>query len=171
MPTIVDDMVTEILRTESDLVQMKCAANAFARRLGIPEPYPDIADGTVPATRAIPSKRVRPDQFATCPAPSTATREFLQWRGREAGSATLDEILSALRDGGFDFGTRAEATIRANLKTALAKDTQVQKLANGTYGLAEWYGGPRPLRSRKAQPEARQEELKPAPEQPDLAVH
>lgn len=163
---VVDSMMDEIEKVERDLLEMKRAANTFARRAGVEEPYPEAND------ERIRIARVRPDQFFGSPAPSTAARDFLLWRGRERGSAPLEEIHAALKAGGYDFGVRSDADARSNLKTALSKDGQIYKLPNGTYGLRDWYNlrpEDTPKRKVRRPPSVpKQEELQVPSEEPSM---
>jgi hypothetical protein len=111
--------------------RLKMTANDMASEAGLSPPYSDIEA----ADAKTGTSRVRADQFANYAAPSSAARAFLEWRTKDKGAASGEEIFEALRTGGFPI----DADGLGGLRIALAKDRAVVRLQNGTYGLAEWY--------------------------------
>jgi hypothetical protein len=153
---------------EAKIRDLQRAANTLAESLGVPLPYDVQAEGSAPAAAV---RVIRADQFANYGAPSTAARAFLEWRGKERGAATADDIFDALVSGGFAFDARSADAAKQGLRIAMAKDQQMTKLANGTYGLAAWYPNaakarrgklPTPNDSSSEAPEFHQEEQFPA---------
>ncbi len=72
----------------------------------------------------------------------SAAREYLAMRKASGGNApaTTREVFNALKDGGFVFGAKDDATAIVVLRAMLRKNTQMfYKLPNGTYGLRSWY--------------------------------
>lgn len=131
------DMREEIQEQEEAVATLKRTANMFATAKGLAEPYPDVSSATTSSGRR--SAEPRPDQFANFGAPSTAARGYLEWRGRDVGSATAEQICDALLAGGYPFADKTRSGALNGLKIAMAKDSLVRRLPNGTYGLAAWY--------------------------------
>jgi hypothetical protein len=125
----------ELIASKSvEIAQLKKAANTMATAIGEHPPYDDVED-TIDAGRL----RLRSDAFADEKAPASAARNYLALRGKARGATTSDDIYDALVRGGYDFGGVKEADAKGGLRIALAKDTKVHKLPNGTFGLREWY--------------------------------
>ena len=127
-----DRTINEMLGKVS---QMKKAANLMAASAGLSKPYDDVQ-----ADVGSGAFRVRSDQFATEKAPASAARAYLALRGKERGATTVDDIYDALIRGAYDFGKMKESEAKSGLRIALAKDNKVHRVANGTWGLSEWYG-------------------------------
>ncbi|HUB08007.1 MAG TPA: hypothetical protein VMB50_13435 [Myxococcales bacterium] len=117
---------------EEQAAKLKNAANVIAETSGQPPPYPDIGGPTQARIG------IRSDQFYSCLSPAAAGRAFLSYRGKDAGSAALEEIYEAIKRGGFAFGEDVKDE-KAALRIALGKDGAVKRLPNGSYGLQEWY--------------------------------
>jgi hypothetical protein len=150
---ILEAMIQEVESAEQELVGLKKAANAFARRGQMDLPYPD-ADASSPSRSG--ATMIRPDLFVSFSAPAAAARAFLEHRGQQRGAASIDDIFDALRRGGYSFDTRTDNEAKGALKVALAKDFNVHKIDNGaygvSYGLLSWYPG---LRERREGQEKR----------------
>jgi hypothetical protein len=124
--------VDELLK---QVVEKKRFANLLAAKAGVEEPY-EIDDE--PTGNGAVASTIRADQFANYSFPSEAARAFLAQRGPTKGAVELDAIFDALQRGGFAWGS-AKNDPKGGLRIALGKDGQVRRLANGTYGLWEWY--------------------------------
>ena len=75
---------------------------------------------------------------------TTCVREFLEMRKRAGlGAANIDEIHSALQEGGYDLGTvsaKGETEQKRGVAISLAKNTVAfVRLPTGDWGLLEWY--------------------------------
>lgn len=123
-------MIEEIQNKESELLNMKRAANTMFRSKGEEPPFPDAEEATVSGPM-----RMRADLFYGKPF-ATAARAYLTMRKQ---AVPPDEIVKALEQGGFAFEWRHDDRVRmAGL--SMAKNTaQFHKLPNGMYGLPEWY--------------------------------
>jgi hypothetical protein len=67
----------------------------------------------------------------------------------KVGPTSVDDIYSALVQGGFEFPSRDTENQKRGLQVSLSKNTiAFRRLPSGLYGLSEWYG-PAP-RARKA---------------------
>jgi hypothetical protein len=118
-----------------EVLKLKVAANTMATAIGEQPPYDDAEADMGGGGRL----RLRSDQFVNEKAPASAARAYMALRGSGRGATTLDDIHDALSRGGYDFGDMKEAEAKAGLRIALAKDAKVHKLANGSFGLREWY--------------------------------
>jgi hypothetical protein len=125
------------------VVETQKFANAMAAKYGVETPYPSVED---PSTITAAKGGIRADQFANFTYPSEAARAFLVWRGPEKGAAALELIFEALDLGGFSWGS-SKNDPKGGLRIALGKDATVRRLANGSYGLWEWY--PKAKRDRE----------------------
>jgi len=123
-----------IAEKEQEVAGLKKAANTMAAAIG---EQPLFAD--VEAEGKSGRMKLRADAFVDERAPASAARAYLGIRGKARGATTLEDILDALQRGGYDFGDQKGEAAKAGLKIALAKDNNVFKLTNGTYGLREWY--------------------------------
>jgi hypothetical protein len=91
--------------------------------------------------------------LATCQPRQTITaaiRNYLEQRKHGGlGAATLNEIYSAVRDGGYKFESKNENNAKVSVGNTLRKSSSIfHRLPNGQYGLLEWYP------SAKAKPES-----------------
>ena len=122
----------QVAELSAEIADAKRTANSLAKRAGL---APIYNDADAPAATA--SLAIRADAFANFSAPSTAARAFLEARGQTVGSATVEQILDALKRGGFAFGPGIDP--ENALRIALGKDALVRRLPNGTFGLEAWY--------------------------------
>jgi hypothetical protein len=133
-------MQEKVEEAEAQVARLKGAANLFAQTLGLEPPY--VVESAAEQGRG-GRRAVKPDQFASATAPSSAARAYFEWRGKEAGAATLEEVYEALAAGGFRFESRDKDSAKSGLRIALGKDIQIERLPNNYYGLSAWYGGKR----------------------------
>ena len=139
---LLEAAIQEVESAEEDLLSLKRAANAFAKRAGAEPPYPNVDSASSPRSSV---QSIRPDQFVGFNAPAAAARAFLELRGAQRGAASLEDIFDSLRRGGYSFEQKADVDAKAALKVALAKDFNVHRIDNGaygvSYGLLAWYPG------------------------------
>lgn len=140
---------------EEEANKLKKLVNELCGEAGIPVRYANIAEasGSLGAIRA--------DQFYGQTI-TAAIRNYLEQRksGR-LGAATLNEIYSAVRDGGYKFESKNENNAKVSVGNTLRKSSSIfHRLPNGQYGLLEWYP------SAKAKPESA-----PAPKKKVKAIH
>lgn len=130
------------------VVKTKTAINLLCEMDDIPPLYPDVDAPTSPVAPAPESTRrngvVRPDQYYNRPL-ATCVKEFLEGRKQSGlGPASVDEVYSALKAGGYNFESRDDANAMRGLAVSVSKNTGVfARLPSGLIGLAEWYGGPK----------------------------
>jgi len=86
------------------------------------------------------SLSVRSDQFYGRPQ-ATSVREILEMRkALNKGPATLNDIYSALIEGGYASDTKNEDNAKRGLRNSIMKNVALfHKLPNGMFGLLEWY--------------------------------
>jgi hypothetical protein len=72
---------------------------------------------------------------------TAAIRNYLEQRkSAQLGAATVSEIYTVLRDGGYKFGSKNEDNAKIVLASALRKSSSIfHRLPNGQYGLLAWY--------------------------------
>lgn len=126
------EQIDKLLAEVSEKQKM---ANSFAVAAGLDAPYAQVVEATATTKKG---GAIRADLFANHSAPSTAARAYLEYRGKERGAATVDEIYDALVKGGFMFNVSA-GDAKNSLRIALGKDGQVVRLPNAHYGMASWY--------------------------------
>ncbi|MBZ0273779.1 hypothetical protein K8I61_17200 [bacterium] len=124
--------------------ELKKAANLLAKSQGYEQPFSE-EEMSEPKSGI---QKIRFDQFTNYSGPSAAARAFLDFRGKDRGAATIDEIYRALWDGGFPFHEKDDSNNKGALSIALGKDKKIYRNpTNGAYGLAEWYPNARRTRS------------------------
>src|ERR1043165_680683 len=98
---LIEELRLEVSRAEESIRPNKLLANQLCARAGIPPIYPDVNDQTPAAVL----NGIRRNQFYGRPL-STCIREYLELRTNlPVKEATLDEIFSALKEGGYDVRT------------------------------------------------------------------
>jgi len=129
----VEEIHAKIKTHLDEVADLKRAANALSRIIGIDAPYPDVdADqvGTISPAKA--------DAYYGKPL-STAAREYLEFRKQ---ACAPEEILKGLKQGGFDFDALewTEQNRLRNLSISMSKNTAIfRRLPNGMFGLKAWY--------------------------------
>jgi hypothetical protein len=104
--------------------------NSLAKDLGLDIPYPDVLPELVGGT-----VKIKPDQFFNKPL-ATAVRDFLTMKGE---ATDWDEIVKALREGGFSLSKTKDAEESARL-TILRNTANFTLVPDNYFGLKEWYG-------------------------------
>lgn len=93
---------------------------------------------------------IRSDQFYGQPL-STCVREILEMRrALNQGPATINEIYSALQEGGFAFDTKNDDNAKRGLRISITKNTAIfHKIPSGKIGLLEWYPNAKTSKAKK----------------------
>jgi hypothetical protein len=142
--TAIEELMAQITAKEAEVAPLKIAVNTLCRQLGQPDAYSNVGGG--PSQQGSPvTLSWKLDQFhrrplATCVVEILETRKS---RGLE-GPASIDEIYSALKEGGYQFeGTSGnEENTKRAIKIALTKNTaQFSKVKDDIFGLKKWYSG------------------------------
>jgi hypothetical protein len=128
---------SHIDQLQQELLLAKKMVNSLCVRKGEAPLYVDV--DALPASGSVGV--LRSDQFYGV-ALSTAMREYLSYRrARNMGPATVNDIYTALCDGGFKFDSTDPENRKRNLRISLTKTSAVfHRLPDGShYGLKEWY--------------------------------
>ena len=148
----IDELVADISAKERELDPLKSAVNALCTKIGIPEKY-TIGEDSLSGTNSASSIVWRLDQFTNRPL-ATCVAEIMETnksRGLD-GPASIDEIFSALTNGGYKFQgiSGSDEHTKRGIKIALTKNTaQFVKIREDIFGLKRWYGSNRPNTSKK----------------------
>lgn len=130
--------------------KIKIAINGLCDLEGEPPMYPDAdSDGPSVGPGASSFPIQRSDQFFGRPM-ATVAREILAWRAtKQLGAMSLDDLFSAMVQGGFDFEGKDESTKKRGLASNLGKNPVFARVpSSGHIGLAEWYPNAREKRSK-----------------------
>jgi hypothetical protein len=134
-----DQAKRKLAEQEAAVVATKKLVNQLCAFGGVPPMYAE-SDFQGGVTAGLGS--IRSDTFYGKSA-STAVREYLDMRHSSGlGAASHEEIISALKAGGFDYSTLAENELVAQRTVAITmgKNSSIfHKLPNGNWGLLAWY--------------------------------
>ena len=149
-------MQAQIRKNEEEAARMKKLVNQICQFAGMPLPYAD-AELEVAAGAGL---AVRRNSFFGRPL-TTVVREYLEMRQRAgSGAAKLNEIMDALKEGGYDLSTvsaKGDGEQRRGVAISLAKNsTTFVRLPTGDYGLVDWYPN---IKRRKAAENGRGESV------------
>lgn len=126
---VLEQQIADKRREISDLER---SINTLRRAMGLDPLYESTDKDQSAAVRG-----PRPDEYFRLPA-ATAVERYIEHRGH---ACSQDEILEALKAGGFDFegaGWKPKDR-RRSLAITLSKNPRFVKLPNGTIGLASMY--------------------------------
>jgi hypothetical protein len=130
----VESLSALISAKESEIAELKRAANIMCRQAGMDPLYAD----TNPTENNAASLKMRPDEYYG-KAFSTAARMYLE---RRRSAVPAEEIMRGLEQGSFDFdaqGWPKDDRLRL-VALSLSKNTAIfHKLPSGLIGLKEWY--------------------------------
>jgi hypothetical protein len=130
----ISDLEKKVQEYESNALRVKTTINELCGMAGIPKRY---NAGDLEITGA--GFKIRSDQFHGRPL-ATIVREYLEMRKRaDIGPASLDEIFSALSEGGYESECKTEAIAKTSLYNSISKNPIFYKLPNKQWGLLEWY--------------------------------
>jgi hypothetical protein len=139
---------TEINKHHEAIISAKRLINQLCVFAGLPQEYQD-AELQVAGGAEI---TIRRNVFFGRPL-ATCVREYLDMRkDKTVKEATLDEILAALKEGGFDLKKISDDTdgIKRGVAITLAKNPQFHRLPNGDFGLLSWYPSIRRSKEKSA---------------------
>ncbi|HZZ42732.1 MAG TPA: hypothetical protein VFE58_07325 [Tepidisphaeraceae bacterium] len=123
---------------EDETNKLKKLINELCAEAGLQLRFPLIGESNgVSALRA--------DQFYGLTL-TAAIRGYLELRkAGNLGAATVKEIFTAVREGGYKFETKNEEIAQIGLRSALRKSSSIfHRLPNGQYGLLSWYPSAKP---------------------------
>src|SRR5438093_9066800 len=130
----IDVLASRVAVKEEEVNKLKRLVNELCREGGMPDRYRDIGEAATTA------RVLRPDQFYGQTL-TAACRSYLEFRkAANLGAATVSDIYTAIRDGGYKFDTKNEENAKISVGNALRKTSSVfHRLPNGQYGLLAWY--------------------------------
>ena len=133
----IEQAMEELRKQEEAVIGTKRLINQLSTFAGNPQPYQD-AELKTSTTNVV---TVRRNTFFGKPL-ATAVREFLEMKmNSPVKEASLDEIIEALKTGGFDLAkvSKNEDDMRRGVAITLAKNPQFYRLPNSDWGLIAWY--------------------------------
>jgi hypothetical protein len=148
----IETLSARAMAKEEEAHKLKTLVNELCREAGIA-----VRFGNIPMVGA--GLSLRSDQFYGLGL-TTAVRNYLELRKASGlSSASLTDIFTALKAGGFKFGTTNEKNARIIVGNAVRKTSAVfHRVPNGEYGLLSWYpnakatsedGEPSPAKKRR----------------------
>lgn len=153
----IEVLTKRVVDKEEEANKLKKLINELCGEAGIAVRYPNI----VAAGRAT---AIRSDQFYGKTITTAIRNYFEQRKAAGLGAATLNEIYSAVKEGGYKFESKNESNAKVSVGNTLRKSSSIfHRLPNGQYGLLEWYP------SAKAKPESEPVTKKKAKAQPATA--
>ncbi len=130
----IEVLAKKVAAREEEANKLKRLVNELCEEVGLAPRYASIADsgGTITSIRA--------DHFYGQTV-TAAIRNYLEIRkASNLSAATVSEIYSALRDGGFKFGSKTEDIAKIVVANNLRKSSSIfHRLPSGQYGLLAWY--------------------------------
>lgn len=145
-----DDMSPAIARLQARLEEQlshvkktKAALNALHEAFDRPIPYPDIDEDRVVRTT------IRRGMFYGQPL-ATCVRQILEMRrAAQLDAASVSEIYTSLREGGYAFETKDDENAKNGLRQSLRKNPIFHRIPSGEWGLMSWYPNAKADRSER----------------------
>jgi hypothetical protein len=146
----IEFLVAQIDELERKANAFRASVNVLRQSDGLPPMFPDLGGGGSGGVRAPHEAsrgvtQIKPDTFYKKPQ-QTAVRELLAMRKLSGdGPAKPNEILEALKAGGYQVEAKSDDIALVGLRAMLRKRPEVfHKLPNGTWGLRDWYQNAKP---------------------------
>jgi len=143
------DLQEKVRRQEDEVIQTKKMINGLCAHAGLPLAYADAEMQRQGATVSV----MRSDLFYGRPL-AGCVREYLEMRrNSNQGAAPIEDIMGALRSGGYDLATVSadEDGQKRGVAISLAKNSAMfHRLPNGDWGLMAWYPN---IKEKKAKSE------------------
>lgn len=145
----ISDLQGKLKEQEKVVNKTKALINQLCEMAGM---APIYSEGELDSTSSI-NLSIRSDQFYGQPQAS-CVRTILEMRkGLGQGPATINEIYSALLEGGYAFETKNEENAKRGLRISITKNTALfHKLPNGKIGLLAWYPNAKVKKDTSASP-------------------
>lgn len=133
-----DDALAELKKHEEAVLFSKKFINQLCNFGKLPIMFPDLDEFQSAQKSAVRRNSFYGQPLATC------VGQYLEWRAASGlvREAKLDEILGALKDGGFDLSTVSKDPDgqKRGVAITLSKNTnKFHRLPNGDFGLMVWY--------------------------------
>ena len=145
----IEALIEEIEAQERDISASKRMVNSLCKKAGLEARYEEADTDSASGS----GLTLRSDQFYGKPLATAAQDLLSAWKRK--GAIPAEEIFKGLVAGGFDFDALGwkDADRLRSLAMSLAKNSKTfERLPNGNFGLATWYGdGPR-RKDEKARP-------------------
>src|SRR5947207_6083622 len=138
--TAIEVLKQRIRSKEEDLVRLKRTVNEMCADAGEAPPY------VISSIEGIGNvSSLRRDQFYG-ETISAAAKSYLEMRKAAGlGAASVNEIYSALKTGGFKFEAKDDVNGKNGLRISLRKNSSLfHRLPEGDYGLIAWYPNAKP---------------------------
>lgn len=134
----IDDALADLKKHEDAVLFSKKFINQLCNFGKIPVMFPDLDEAQAAQRSGIRRNSFYGQPLATC------VGQYLEWRLASGlvKEATLDEIVGALKDGGFDLTTVSKDADgqKRGVAITLSKNTnKFHRLPNGDFGLLAWY--------------------------------
>jgi hypothetical protein len=134
----IDDALLKLKSQEEAVILSKKFINQLCEFAQIPEKFPNISNPENYESTGIKRNAYYGLPLATC------VGQFLEMKAANGTvkEATLDEIMAALKDGGFDLSAISKDPDgqRRGVAITLAKNSaKFHRLPNGDFGLTSWY--------------------------------
>lgn len=127
----------ELRKQEEAVINTKKLINQLCSFGGMPTMYHESElQSTIGQTAVVRRNAFFSKPLATC------VREFLEMRkDKPVKEASLNEIIEALKEGGFDFDkiSKDKDDAKRGVAITLAKNPQFIRLPNDDWGLFAWY--------------------------------
>jgi hypothetical protein len=120
-------------RQSIEIKRTKEMLNLLADDLGIQKPFTDIVDESIVGGKP----KMREDQFVG-KALATAVYEYLSLIGKDIGARPWVEIVTVLRDHGFE-GLPKTKSAEENARMNILKSPKIKLVGENSFGLSEWY--------------------------------
>ena len=150
----IEQAKVKLREQEQAVVETKKLINQLCAFAGSPPMY---SDAELNVSKASGLGGIRSDTFYGKSA-FTAVRQYLDMRAASSlGAASLNEIIEALKTGGFDFSTVSEDEdgAKRGVAISLAKNSGIfHKLPHGNWGLLAWYPEAKEKKQQKKDPAA-----------------
>jgi hypothetical protein len=136
----INELQEDLDRLNSEVRKKRQAINTLYETLGEKAPYEIEGESLGPQPR-------RRDQFYGKDF-AVAAAEYLEMRHE---ACSVDEIVSGLEAGAFDFPWKASDRVRV-AGISLSKNSQFRKLPNDSFGLSAWYQSEQPKLRKRIRP-------------------
>ncbi len=142
----IEELELRLAEQSAAVAETKRFINQLCRLGGVAERYDDAhveAHGG-------PRLAIRSDQFYGQPQATCVKEILIMRKALNQGPATVNEIYSALVEGGFAFDTKNDENAKRGLRISISKNTALfHKLPNSKVGLLEWYPNAKAAKPRK----------------------
>ena len=159
----IDVLTARVRAKEDEANKLKRLVNELCAEVGIQILFPGVSD------QSAATGPIRSDEYYGQTL-TAAIRNYLERRKTAgSGAASVSEIFSAIKEGGYKFESRNDENAKTSVGNALRKTSSIfHRLPNGNFGLLIWYPGAKakpedesPIKKRatKAKPSKREQSI------------